>query len=157
MQEKLCSDVNEGFGLIEIMIALIVMTFGLLAAGQLIFAASASGSLARAQETAAVAAQNKLESLAHLWNLSPSAGEFSPGDHGPEVSQILNPNDGTVLNRYRVTWHVEGVADPRPGKILRCRLIQVTVVPIQTGGDENKKPSLNKIASITTIFNPRMP
>ena len=60
--------------------------------------------------------------------------------------------DGTVLNRYDVTWKVENVSDPRPGKVLNARRVRATVTPVQIGGAENIRPGFNKVLNIVTIF-----
>jgi prepilin-type N-terminal cleavage/methylation domain-containing protein len=155
-----CADTHllgreAGFSLIEIMIALIILTFGLLTAGQLLYIAASSSLLARSKGTAALAAQSVLESLDALYDQNPSAPEITPGSHGPRQSVVTNPIDGTVLNRYAVDWVVENVADPRPGKVLNARRVRATVTPVQAGGAGNIRPGLNKILNITTIFSPK--
>ena len=51
---------SNGFSLIEVMVALGILAFGLLATSSLMYTAVRSGSLARSQSTAGIAAQNKL-------------------------------------------------------------------------------------------------
>lgn len=143
-----------GFSLIETMLALLVLAFGLLTVGQLLHATAASGSLSRSKGTAAVAAQDMLESLAALYARDPAATELAPGNHGPRRTQTVHPVDGTVLNRYDLTWEVAAVADPRPGKILKASLVRVTVAPVLDGGLPNNHPGMNKILSVTTILSP---
>jgi prepilin-type N-terminal cleavage/methylation domain-containing protein len=147
----------EGFSLIEIMIALIILTYGLLAAGQLMYVTASAGSLARSKGTAALAAQDKLEFLADLYRQNPSASDLAVGDHGPEQVRIVNPVNGTTLNCYGVSWNVSSISDPRPGKALPARRVRVTVIPIQSGGAANKRAFLNKIINVTSIFSPRTP
>ena len=147
----------SGFSLIEMMIAMAILTFGLLAVGPLLYIVTSSASLARSKDTAAVAAQDTLEILSDLYARIPSAEEFLPGIHGPQQTQVINPADETVLNWFDLTWTVSNVPDPRPGKVLDAKRIRVTVTPIQSGGARNIKPAFNKVLQITTILSPKMP
>jgi hypothetical protein len=140
----------RGFSLVETMVALFVLTFGLLSAGPMIFSAVASGMLAEAKGTAAVAAQDILESLADLYQANPEAADLALGRHSRQT-EVRNPSDGTILNRFEVAWTVAKIPDPRPGKELDARLVQVTVTPILSGGDVNRK-SFNKVLHISTVF-----
>jgi prepilin-type N-terminal cleavage/methylation domain-containing protein len=155
MQISVCSAGREGFSLIEMMLALIILTFGLLTAGPLLYVAASSSSLARSKGTAAVAAQSLLESLASLYSQNPLAADLALGTHGPRQTVVINPMDGTVLNRYDVNWIVENVSDPRPGKELNARRVQATVTPVQISGAENVRPGFNKVLNIVTIFSPK--
>ena len=147
---------NDGFSLIETMIALAILTFGLLAASPLIYTAVRSNSLARSQSTAGIAAQNKLEILAEAYLRNPSAEELTPGSHGPDRIRIVNPNDGSILNRYHIHWTVSAVPDPRPGRIPDARLVCVVVKPVGLDGTENSRPGFNKTFVISTIFSPEL-
>lgn len=155
MQIPVCSAERQGFSLIEMMLALIILTFGLLTAGQLLYVAASSCSLARSKGTATVAAQTVLESLASLYDHNPLAADLALGAHGPRQTVVVNPIDGTVLNRYDVNWKVENVSDPRPGKALDARRVQATVTPVQIGGTENIRPGFNKALNIVTLFSPK--
>jgi len=148
---------ERGFSLVEVMIALIVATFGLMAAGQLLFIAMSSASLARSKGTAALAAGNVLETLSDLYARDQSDGHLVTGSHGPQEITVRNPNNGNILDRYRITWTTDNVRDPRPGKIPDARHVLVTVTPIRPGGNVNYRPPLNKILNVATIFSPKMP
>ena len=145
----------RGFSLVETMMALVVLAFGLLAASQLLFITASSSSLARSKGTAAIAAQSRLESLAALYGQNPSAAALATGSHGPEETVVMNPADETVLNNYRVEWKVSSVADPRPGKVLDAKLVTVRVTPSLPGGTENSRPGMNKVLYVSSIFGPR--
>jgi len=147
----------EGFSLIEIMIALVILTFGLLATAQLIYISVGSGSLARSKQTASIAAQQRMEYLSDLYRLNPDAEDLAPGSHGPQEDIVENPVDGKILNRYRVSWSSAGVADPRPGKAPRARLVSATIVPIRPDGSVNLKPALNKTLTFSTIVSLKTP
>lgn len=146
----------DGFSLIEVMIALGILAFGMLAGSSLIYTAVRSNSLARSQSTAGIAAQNKLEMLAEAYRRNPSDKDLTPGAHGPEQIEIVNPNNGSALNRYDTRWTVSQVSDPRPGTILNAKLVRVTVTPISPDGRKNSRPGFNKILHINTIFGPEM-
>jgi len=128
-----------------------------LAAGQLIYAAASSGSLARSKFTAAVAAQDKLEQLSALYAQNPLASELMIGDHGPQQSETTNPLDGNALNSFNVYWNINEIADPRPGNKINAKLARVTVIPIRSGGTENRQTRLNKILSVSSVFSLKMP
>ncbi len=148
---------SAGFTLVEMLIALFVMTFGLLAAGKLMYSAMGSASLARSKGSAAIVAQDKLEFLADRFRQDPSAPELTDGAHGPEQVQVLNPGTGRVLNRYNVEWSITTVADPRPGVTLKAKRASVVVTPIQsTSTTVNRQASLNKVVTVTSIFSVRV-
>ncbi len=148
-------DSAAGFTLVEMLISLIVLTFGLLAAGQMIFVAMSAQSLARSKGTASMVAQDRLESLADLYRQNPAAAELTVGAHGPIQVQVTNPTNARILNRYDVAWNVAVVPDAR-GKVLSARAVHVTVTPINAAGAVNKKASLNKVINVTAIFSPRI-
>ena len=145
----------RGFSLLETMIALVVLAVGLLSAGRLLFTVASSASLARSKGTAAVAAQDALESLAALYQQNPSALDLTMGRHGPRQTQVVNPVDGSILNRYSITWNVSSVPDPRPGKVLDAKLVAMTITPALPGGAANTKPGMNKVLNVSTVFGRR--
>jgi prepilin-type N-terminal cleavage/methylation domain-containing protein len=142
----------QGFSLIETMIAIIVVAFGLLAASQLLYVAAGSNSLARSKSAATIAAQNTLESLGALYRQDPSAADLAPGYHGPRSYNVVNPANATVLNRYAVEWSVENMPDPRTGNLPGVKLVRTTVTPATDSGDANSHPGLNKILNVTTVI-----
>ena len=146
----------DGFTLVEMLIAILILAFGLLTAGQMIYASMASMSLARSKGGAAVVAQNKLQFLSDLYSHNQAAADLTVGNHGPEIVQITNPADNnSVLNRLRVTWTVSNVVDPRAGKVLKALQVIVTVTPINNAGVANGKAFLNKIVTVGSVFSPR--
>ena len=146
-----------GFGLIEILIALLILTFGLLAVGELIYLTAGAGSLARSKGTVAIAAQNKLEYLSDLYQRDPDSAELSVGAHGPEQAESLNPITGIPLNRFEITWNISNVPDPRPGKTLQAKLVSITVTPIRSIGEVNTKPYLNKALNVSSVISRKKP
>ncbi len=156
MREMVRSNKIQGFGLIELMIAQVILAFGLLAAAPLLYVAAGSGSLARAKSAAAITAQDKLEFLADLYHRNPLAEDVSLGNHGPQQIQIVNPVDGTVLNRFDVGWIVSTIPDPRASKVVPGRIVRVTITPVKLTGEKNSHPAFNKILNVTTILSQRM-
>ena len=154
METSVCLKDILGFSFIELMIALALLTFGLLAVGQLIYVAGSSGSLTNAKGSASIAAQNMLEYLSDLYSRDTSSDELALGIHGPLHTQIKNPVNGSVQNRYAISWEVSRVPDPRPGKDLDARQVRVIVTPTQAEGRGNSRPPFNKILNISTIISP---
>jgi len=146
----------QGFTLIEMLIATLILTFGLLAAGQLISASLGSSSLSRSKETASIVAESKIESLAGLYRRNLNSPDLTLGSHGPEQAEVINPLDGKSLNRYDLSWIVAAVPDPRTGITLPARSITVTAHPIDATGAPNMKVSMNKAIAISTIVSTRL-
>jgi prepilin-type N-terminal cleavage/methylation domain-containing protein len=142
----------RGFSLIEMMIALVILTFGLLTAGQMLFIAASASSLARSKGTAAILAQDELESLADVYQRDPLDQNLSIGSHGPRQTGIINPANRSILNRYGITWDVSDVPDLRQGIHLNLRRVRVTITPESQSGTVNSKPNMNKILNISTIL-----
>ncbi len=132
--------------------ALLMMTFGLLAVGQLIYLSAGSGALARSEEIAVITAQDKLEFLSDLYRRDPDSAELSAGLHGPEQAESLNPITGNLMNRFEVTWDIRNVPDTRAGRNLRAKLVFVTVTPVTVRGVANTKPSLNKALKVSHVL-----
>ncbi|MBN1569357.1 MAG: prepilin-type N-terminal cleavage/methylation domain-containing protein [Acidobacteria bacterium] len=156
MRLKVYSIREKGFSLIEIMTALCIIGFGLLAVGQLLYVASGSSSLARSKSTAVLAAQNVMESLETLYSRNPSAPDMAVGNHGPRSIEVANPANGTILNRFHVSWVVENVPDPRPGKVLKARRVRAVVTPVRLDGSENNQVGLNKTLSVSALFSQKI-
>jgi prepilin-type N-terminal cleavage/methylation domain-containing protein len=146
----------RGFSLIELMLAITVLTIGLLAVSQLFFIAASSSSLSGAKGSAAIAAQDMLESLADRYYRNPAVEDLALGNHGPRQLEVTNPADGTIVNRYTISWVVNSVSDPRPGKAVDAKRVSVTITPIKAGGAENNRPPFNKTLSVATLFSPEM-
>lgn len=142
---------DSGFTLIENLLALAVLTFGLLASGHLIAAAFKSATLAQAKACAILAAQSKAEYLADLYQHNPSGPELRTGRHGPETQDVLDPEGGTVWNRLEIVWTIADVPDARIEARLAARLLTVEVRPIGRNGDPNSKIWQNKELVLSTI------
>jgi prepilin-type N-terminal cleavage/methylation domain-containing protein len=154
-RDKVSSQAQAGFTLVEMLIAMTIMTLGLLAAGQMMYSAMASASLARSKGSAAIVAQDKLEFLADLYRQNSAAGDLTAGNHGPEQVALRNPINNRMLNRFNVTWTVATVPDPR-GVVLKARQVTVTVTPIRTDSTtENVRNGQNKVVNVSAIFSQR--
>jgi Tfp pilus assembly protein PilV len=147
-------DTAAGFSLIETLIAMFILTFGLLAVGQLLFAAMSAQTLARSKGSGAVVADDRMEMLADLYRQNPNHADLTVGNHGPVQVDVTNPVDGAVMNRFNVAWTVSTVVTN--GKTLRASQVVVTVTPIQTGGTSaNLRTGLNKVVNVVSIFSTR--
>jgi prepilin-type N-terminal cleavage/methylation domain-containing protein len=146
---SVCSNKMNGFTLIEMMIALLLLTAGLLAAGQLIYSTISASSLARSKITAATAVQDKIERLSALYAQNPWETDLLPGDHGPEQVEFFNPFDQTILNRYNIFWKISEAPDPRPGKTISARIARIIIIP------QSEQTRFNKVISVTTILSPK--
>lgn len=144
-----CSNKTQGFGLIEIMMALLLLTAGVLTVGQLLYSTISAGSLARSKITAAIAAQDKIERLSALYACDPLASALTIGDHGPQQVEFSNPLEGTALDRYSILWNISEVPDPRPGKMVNARIARITITP------QSQQTRFNKILSVTTVLSPK--
>jgi type II secretory pathway pseudopilin PulG len=147
---------GEGFTLVETLVSLSILVFGVLAAAQIVYTSTLAGTLSRSKGGAAVAAQSQLEHLADLYSRDPSAPELSTGGHGPREVQITNPAGGTVLNRFAVRWTAAPVPDPRPGRRLGATRVTVTVTPVDDESAPRPRPALNKAVNVSTILSVRI-
>ena len=142
---------TRGFSLVELMIAVFILTFGLLSAAQLLIMTMGLDALARSKSTATLAAQNELERLTDLYLRNPASGELTIGAHqAAELTEIRNPLTRNVLSRYKITWLVGNIPDPRPGIDLPGRTISVRAVPMLTESVENTLRS--KVITLNAVI-----
>jgi len=73
----------------ETLVALSILSFGLLAAGQLVCLALHSEALARSKCLAALRAQGKIEFLADLFQNDPLNPDLAYGSHGRIIWNIV--------------------------------------------------------------------
>ena len=143
---------NGGFSLVELMVAVFILTAGLLAAAQLLTVTMRLDALARSKSTAALAAQNKLERLADLYRQNPSAAELAVGTHqANELTKIRNPLTKNVLDVYEITWSVSDIPDPRPGIDPPGRIISVRATPVSAENVGNVNNFRNKTVTINAV------
>lgn len=147
---------TDGFTLVEMLIALSILTFGLLATGQMIYVAASSASLARSKGNAAIAAQSMIEQLSSLYSQDQADANLANGAHGPQQVEMRNPSTNIVLNRFNVSWTVSDVPDPRTGILpIAAKHVIVTVTPINADNSDNLKLPLNKIVTVSTVLSKR--
>jgi prepilin-type N-terminal cleavage/methylation domain-containing protein len=146
-----------GFTLIEMLIAIVILTFGLLTTGQLMYSTLSAASLSRSTQSAALIAQSKLESLSFTFAERANAPALKEGEHGPEEVEIMNHTENIALNRFQIRWKSSDLIDPRTGRKLKAKRVTVTVTPIGNTGRPNLRPSQNKTVSIAAVFSPMAP
>ncbi len=152
---RLLSSEACGFTLIETYVALFILVFGLMSGAELIALTSRASSLARSKGSAAIVGESKLVFLADLYRRNPNAADLSPGDHGPEEIEIWNRAADCTLNRYRISWTVATVPDPRPGRNSGATQVWVTIDPSDTKGIRHIIPWLNKKVTLSTVLSAR--
>src|SRR5262249_42854323 len=137
---------DSGFSVVETLIGLFVLNFGLLAAGQLMVVGTTGASLSRSKTSAAIVAQDKIESLADLYRQNPAAPDLAIGAHGPHIVTVNNTATGSILNRFSLSWNIDEVVTN--GKTLNARQVTVTVTPVRSAGNTaHNQTSLNKTVS----------
>jgi prepilin-type N-terminal cleavage/methylation domain-containing protein len=146
---------DEGFSLIESLMAVLVLALGFMFVGPMMVNSTKSTSLARSKDTAGLAAALRLETLAALYKADPSHSDLTLGTHTPIVVEVTNPGDSSKVNRYNVEWTVGNVPDSRAGKVLKAVQVTATATPIGSGTATNVKVGQNKVVHITTIFSLR--
>ena len=143
----------DGFSLVEVMIAVFILAFGLLAAAQVLAMAMVLEAQARSKSTATLAAQNELERLTDLYRRNPEAKELTIGAHqAEELTEIRNPITQNVLNRYKITWFVSGIPDPRPGIDLKGSVISVQATPMRTESEESPGHFKKKAITLNAVI-----
>jgi hypothetical protein len=147
----------RGFSLIESLIAVFMLTFGLLATGQILYTAAGLGHLARSKSTAVIAAQNTLEFLSDLYERNPDAAEFAPGKHGPIQNQVVNPVTGQILNQYNISWISEIIADTHSAGSPHGLILRVEATPISASGQKAPHSLLTKTLTVTLLIYPNIP
>jgi type II secretory pathway pseudopilin PulG len=156
-QPNMDSSGSEGFGLVESLMAVLILALGFMFVGPMMFDSIQSTTLARSKDTAGLAATNQLETLARQYKANENDADLTIGNHGPTQVEIVNPTDNSKVNRFNVAWTVAAVSDPRPGKTLRAVRVTTTVTPIGSGTSTNITVRQNKVLSVSTIFSYRAP
>src|SRR5439155_17664884 len=100
---------EAGFTLLETLVALDIRTFGLLAAGQMMYLAMGSNSLSRSKGSAITVAQDRREFLSDRYRPSAAVPDLTVGTHtflvaagetAPVPVEVKYLNDNTRLNRF---------------------------------------------------------
>jgi type II secretory pathway pseudopilin PulG len=148
---------ERGFGLIEILIALMVAILGFLAAGQLLYAVLGAATLARSQETTALAARNKMDDLSAIYLRNPAHEDLSPGNHGPQTVTTVNPFDDIVLNRHSITWTAGEIPDPRKDRTHAAILVRIRAQPVYNNNTPVNAPPSSGPIILTAVLSPEIP
>ena len=136
---------EKGFTLPETLIAMLVLTFGLLAHRPVDLYCdefNVSGSFERECNTRS---SSKLDFLADLYRQNPAAADLTDGAHGPEQVEVTNPEHPFRVEPLQRGLESGDGAGPGAGKILKARQVTVTVTPVGSGARANSKASLNKV------------
>ena len=144
---------TNGFSLVELLIAVFILAFGLLAAAQVLTMALGLDVLARSKSTTALAAKNELERLADLYRRNPGSEELTIGTHqAEELTEIRNPVTQNVLYRYKITWFVSAIPDPRPEIDPNGRIISVRAAPMPAESEEIPVSYKNKAITLNAVI-----
>lgn len=136
----------RGFSLIEALIALFILSVGLLSVAQLMMVSLDRSEAAKYDSKAIQLAQAKVEELRLLFGRSVDSGQTPPdlstGSHGPITVELENP-DNRIQNhrRFQVSWNV---TDLDAGQ----KAVVVTVTPVAAG------PYHTEIITLTTRLTP---
>ncbi|MDA2938735.1 prepilin-type N-terminal cleavage/methylation domain-containing protein [Acidobacteria bacterium AH-259-A15] len=142
---KLASSTEKGFGLIESMVALAILTISLLGLVQLIATALNQSALARNNTMAISIAQEKLEQLRTAYNNDLNTGtsstDLTAGSHGPETVTLQAPSYSNMADQpFQVSWTVAVSGQQKT--------VTATVVP------QNQNQMQSTSLSIITVFAP---
>ena len=112
---------EAGFTLLEVVVAIAILTFGLLAVASMQSSAIQGNYRARLQTEATTWAQDRMEKLVALRYSDPtltdtggySGDPFPPSPAGYTIEYLVdddNPIGNTKLIRVRITWQDKGVS-----------------------------------------------
>ncbi len=118
---------NDGFTLLEVIVAIVVLTVALLGLAQMIMVSVEQYAFARWDTKATQVAQSKLENLKSLFSGEVETGvddaDLVTGDHGPEMVTLAAPS-GTwgEPSDFWVRWQISDLTGGQ-------KLIAITVTP----------------------------
>ena len=69
-----------------------------------------------------------------------------------ELTEIRNPVTQNVLNRYKITWIVGGIPDPRPGMDINGSVISVQATPMLTESEESHHSFKDKAITLNAVI-----
>lgn len=148
--QKLSLGSHQGFSLVEVMIAIVILTVGLLSLAQMMVVATNANALAGRMTASAALAKQQLELLKaapfYTNPANPSIGAMNPllaegGDLDSNVNgyfQLYNadgepvdPGDGSL---FVVRWQIERLVDPKGAMPLAMLRITVRCLPSSESG-----------------------
>ena len=103
---------QEGIGLLDSMIALVVMSVSLLALVQLMGTAVHQSAFSQNNTMAAAVAQEKIEELRTTYTREletrSALADLTDGSHGPQTVTLSSPGHSNMGDKqFRVTWNVD--------------------------------------------------
>jgi hypothetical protein len=104
-----------------------------------------------------IAAQSTVEFLSDLYRRNPAAEELMPGRHGPISTQVTNPVNDKVLDRYSISWISEAMPNSRPSSSPQGCILNVRVTPLVSSENERSTSLLSKTLTVTTLVSPEAP
>jgi len=140
---KPCS--QEGIGLLDSMIALVVLSISLLALVQLMATALNQSAFSQNNTMANAVVQEKIEELRTAYTreleTQSSSADLTGGAHGPQTVTLSSPGHSNMGDKqFRVTWNVDISG--------RQKTVTGTVEPVV----ENTRQSAS--LAFTTVFAP---
>lgn len=100
---------QEGWTLVEVLVAIVILTVGLLGVGAMQIAAIRGNFMGGNTSIALSLASQKMEDL---FNRTYTHADLSDGTHGPE--NLSDSGIVTAQGFYRRTWNVEDMLSPWP-------------------------------------------
>lgn len=150
------SESCEGFTLVESLMAILILTLGLMAAGQMMVVSLSGPALARSKGSAVSVAQNQLDFLTNEYRQNANGPDLTVGSSYSTQVTVSDASTSNTLNRFNVAWTVSAVPDPRAGYVTQSKEITLTVTPLQsTGSSTNIKSGMNKVITVSTILSQR--
>ena len=136
---------QEGIGLLDSMIALVVLSVSLLALVQLMGTAVNQSAFSQNNTMANAVIQEKIEELRTIYTreleTETSSSDLTNGSHGPETVTLSAPNDSNMGDRmFRVTWNVAISGHQKT--------VTGTVEPVVSNARQNET------LAFTTVFTP---
>ena len=115
--------IERGFSVVELLVAVAVLSVGLLGLAQLIGVALQQNDFARYNTTAIEVAQGKLEELRALYNWQVASGgssaDLSDGDHGPVTVVLAADSQNYGSRSMSVAWTVSSPTTVRKDIVIR--------------------------------------
>lgn len=147
MKKHKTTTTENGFTLIEAMVAIFILTVGLLSLGQLMLVSLDKSEFAKYDTKAVHLAQAKLEELRTLFGAQVANGglplsDLAAGSHGPETV-VLRSKSGSLQGTisFQVSWQVVDLSSGR-------KTISVTVAPV------NANQLRNDVLTLATNLTP---
>lgn len=141
---------ERGFNLLEMMLAISILSVSLMGVGQLLLVAIQQNDFARYNTAATQLARGKFEALKAAYDAEIAGRErlavTASGSHGPEVLTPAGAGDETPKS-YSVSWQITDLGDG-------VRQVTVLVRPQGMDSPETQAPMRAKSVAITGLLTP---